>query len=275
MVLSDNKSFEQKWGDIIRKKGGDEFSIFVPKGKKPETQRQFNLYHYYRLIDRLISANGYTSSVEFGCGRGTISLYLNLYNRMAVSLFDVSNDAVNLARANFDLHDGQGTFFVADSSRVPLGDGSFDLAVSIGLLEHLPNYVESLKEMHRVLKPGGMLITMNIPKKKSIQMLNDIYRKILRIFNKKIEMRKDYFRVADQPEDFLRNAQNVGFKNCRIIHANPFPIFVPIPQWLEKLLALKYRAIMAIRGLYRKEVMETGPRLAQCHFLIGFKPRLG
>ena len=271
MEVNDNKLFTEKWGRTIKSKGGDEFSIFVPPGQKPCTQRQFNFYYYHKLIDKLIAGRSYRNSIEFGCGRGTFSIYLNLYNNYRVNLFDLSETGVNLARANFALHGASGNFFVADSKNVPVVDNQYDLVVSMGLLEHQTDYPETLKEMYRVLKPGGMLITMNIPKKKSVQVLNDIYKKILRIFNKKIEIRKDYFRITDKPENFLRNAQIVGFKNCRIIHANPFPIFTPIPRWLEKLLTLGYRTIMVIRGLYRKEVMATGPRLAQCHFLIGLK----
>lgn len=266
MANTANLSFEEKW-----RRGGDEFSLFVPLGQKPQTQRQFNFYYYHQLINQLIAGRPYCRSIEFGCGRGTLSLYLNLYNNYQVDLFDLSEDGINLARANFALHGASGKFFVADSRTVPVADGQYDLVASMGLLEHQPDYPLTLKEMYRVLKPGGMLITMNIPQKQSVQILNDIYKKLWRFFNKKIEIRRDYFRVTDRPEDFRRHTEAAGFNHCRIIHANPFPIFVPIPRWLEKSLTLKYRAIMAIRGLYRKELMATGPRLSQCHFLIGYK----
>src|SRR3989344_7129109 len=109
-----NELFEQKWSEALKGKKGEEFSIFVPKGKKPQTQRQFNLYYYYRLIKRLIDGKNYKNSIEFGCGRGTISLYLNLCEGINTDLFDIDKGGVDLARANFDLHGGKGNFFVAD-----------------------------------------------------------------------------------------------------------------------------------------------------------------
>lgn len=266
MTNANNKSFEEKW-----RRGGDEFNIFVPPGQKPRTQRQFNFYYYRRLIKRLLAGRSYHKSIEFGCGRGTFSLYLHLYDRYRVDLFDLSEDGVKLARANFALHNAQGNFFVADSRAVPVPDAQYDLVVSMGLLEHQVDYYQTLREMYRVLKSGGMLITMNIPKKHSIQILNDIYKKVLRVFNKKVEIRQDYFRITDRPEDFQRQAEQAGFRDCRIVHANPFPIFVPIPRWTERSLTWLYRAIMGIRQLYRREPMTTGPHLAQCHFLIGYK----
>ena len=190
-----NQAFEEKWGKISRGRG-DEFTLFVPPGRRPQTQRQFNFYYYHRLIRRLLAGKDYRHSIEFGCGRGTFSLYLNQYEGYDVELFDVSEEAMNLARANFDYHGAIGNFFVADSRRVPKPDNHYDLVVSMGLLEHQTDYPQTLKEMYRVLRPGGMLVTMNIPKKPSIQRLNDYYKKILRLFNKKIEIRQGYFLVG-------------------------------------------------------------------------------
>jgi SAM-dependent methyltransferase len=45
------------------------------------------------------------------------------------------------------------------SDRLPFRDGSFDLAVCLGLLEHLPPDVrrQTMAELRRVLRPGGLL----------------------------------------------------------------------------------------------------------------------
>jgi SAM-dependent methyltransferase len=45
-----------------------------------------------------------------------------------------------------------------DGNRLPFGDASFDTVLSIQVLEHTPRPVPLLREMARVLRPGGLLI---------------------------------------------------------------------------------------------------------------------
>lgn len=48
---------------------------------------------------------------------------------------------------------------VADiTKRLPFQGGSFDVVVASNTLEHIPNTEEALAELHRVLKPGGLLL---------------------------------------------------------------------------------------------------------------------
>jgi SAM-dependent methyltransferase len=46
---------------------------------------------------------------------------------------------------------------VADGTRLPVGDGAFDLVVSSNVLEHVPSPFALVDEMVRVLRPGGYL----------------------------------------------------------------------------------------------------------------------
>jgi len=47
---------------------------------------------------------------------------------------------------------------VSDITRIPEPDGSFDAVMCIEVLEHVPYPVEALRELARLLKPGGHLI---------------------------------------------------------------------------------------------------------------------
>ena len=47
---------------------------------------------------------------------------------------------------------------VASAVDLPVDNQSFDTVVSTELLEHVPEPLRALREMHRVLKPGGYLI---------------------------------------------------------------------------------------------------------------------
>ncbi len=45
-----------------------------------------------------------------------------------------------------------------DITNIPFENDYFDLVISNHVLEHIPNYIKALKEVHRVLKPGGIAI---------------------------------------------------------------------------------------------------------------------
>jgi ubiquinone/menaquinone biosynthesis C-methylase UbiE len=47
---------------------------------------------------------------------------------------------------------------VADAERLGFADASFDCLISMGMLEYLPSYTNAIREMHRVLRPGGSAV---------------------------------------------------------------------------------------------------------------------
>lgn len=262
------QEFGQKWGDILRNAKGEEFSLFVPPGQTPQTQRQLNLYAYWQFIHNLIKDKNYTTGAEFGCGRGTISLFLTAYEKMKMTLVDNSEDGLNLAKENFKMFGQSGEFILSDAAATNLPDNSVDLAVSIGLLEHIHDYGTVLKEKYRILRPGGVMISLNIPKKNSVQILNTWYQKLF----KPVGARKsDYYRNEDTPKEYVAATQAAGFSDVFYFNANPFPIFTPVPVWAERGLTRLYRGIMKAQSLYKKYPMETSYKLSQGHFVVGYK----
>lgn len=266
-----NQQFDTKWGAAKEKKVGEEFSIFVPPGQIPQTQRQLFLYNYYQIFKRFLGDRKVRSTLEMGCGRGTISMYFNLYDRAQVSLFDISEDGVALAHKNFELHGARGEIFVADAKKVDLAGEQFDLVFSIGLLEHLTDYEKVIAEKYRLTRPGGMVISLNIPKKFSIQYINRPYRRVLKFLGSSLELKKDYFRNSDSPEAYKRAFEKAGFKNCKILHVAPFPIITPARPWLERFITRVYRAVLFVRALYKREPFSASALLGQAHFVVGEK----
>ena len=58
---------------------------------------------------------------------------------------------------------------LAHSFQLPYPDAQFDVVIASGVLEHVPMDYESLKELHRVLKPQGRLIVGYLPNAWSIE----------------------------------------------------------------------------------------------------------
>jgi arsenite methyltransferase len=52
-------------------------------------------------------------------------------------------------------------FRMADAAQLPFPDNSFDVAVSTQVYEYLPDVPAALRELHRVLRPGGRAVIMD------------------------------------------------------------------------------------------------------------------
>ena len=106
----------------------------------------------------------YDRALELGCGSGFFLLNLiqaGVARRGSVT--DLSPGMVKVATRNgqnlgLDI-DGR----VADAEGIPYDDNTFDLVVGHAVLHHIPDVELSLREVVRVLKPGGRFIFAGEP----------------------------------------------------------------------------------------------------------------
>lgn len=90
--------------------------------------------------------------LEVGCGEGELSERLQRELGVEVVAVDQSERMVELTRAR-----GIDTQ-VGDAQDLPFTDASFDVVVAAWMLYHVPNLDLGLRELARVLKPGGRLV---------------------------------------------------------------------------------------------------------------------
>lgn len=100
--------------------------------------------------------------LDVGGGPGRMAAPLSHHHQ--VTLCDLSQDMLRLAR---ERSGGEvRRLLAADARRLPFATGSFDVALCIDVLPHLPDPGPALRELRRVLAPGGTLIvdsTNSIP----------------------------------------------------------------------------------------------------------------
>jgi SAM-dependent methyltransferase len=89
--------------------------------------------------------------LDVGCGRGRFAGILGSEARY-VGL-DYCPSAIELARRAYPAVE----FHESDATQLPFEDASFELACSWGSLEHIGDIPKALREIRRILRPGGIL----------------------------------------------------------------------------------------------------------------------
>jgi O-antigen/teichoic acid export membrane protein/SAM-dependent methyltransferase len=92
--------------------------------------------------------------LEVGCGMGTDLLEFARGGAL-VSGVDLTQRHLDLAARRFALFGRTGRFSRGDAENLPFRDDRFDFVYSNGVLHHTPDTARSIREIHRVLRPGG------------------------------------------------------------------------------------------------------------------------
>jgi ubiquinone/menaquinone biosynthesis C-methylase UbiE len=91
--------------------------------------------------------------LDIGCGTGHLAGELNRRGYEAWGV-DLSDAMVRYACEHYDAD----RFQVGDIERIPFPDNSFDGVMCLGVMEYLNSDDAALREMWRVLKPGGRAV---------------------------------------------------------------------------------------------------------------------
>jgi SAM-dependent methyltransferase len=97
--------------------------------------------------------------LEVGCGMGTDLLQF-ARGGAKVTGVDLTPRSIDISRKHLKLYGQSGDFAITDAESLPFADESFDVVYSNGVLHHTPDTVGAVREVHRVLKPGGLARVM-------------------------------------------------------------------------------------------------------------------
>jgi SAM-dependent methyltransferase len=121
------------------------------------------LYHRpnFRVMLAELALTGKDFLLEVGCGGGAL-LHDALASGCRAAAVDHSADMVRLAReANREaVAAGRLDVRLASADALPFADSTFTCAAMTGVLGFLPDPVAALREIRRVLGPGGRLVSL-------------------------------------------------------------------------------------------------------------------
>lgn len=96
--------------------------------------------------------------LEIGGGNGAMAAELGRINRqLRLTVTDLDPVMVRAARQRL-VHLPHVVVHQADATRLPYGNGSFDVVTSFLMLHHVVDWESAVSEASRVLRPGGMFL---------------------------------------------------------------------------------------------------------------------
>lgn len=179
--------------------------------------------------------------LDWGCGKGHISY---LIQKMGAQI--TACDARDVDESSFS----QNTPIIEKASInvtplehpyiLPFKNATFDIVLSFGVLEHVPNDLASLQEIHRVLKPSGLLFCFFLPyylswTQRLAHLRGDFYHD--RLYSKKMVknlLQQSKLELIDIWYRQLLPKNSISYNNH---HTFEF-----IDQWLTEWTPFKYTA---------------------------------
>lgn len=121
-----------------------------------------------RHIDACLTYMPYVKTgkiLDWGCKHAFDACLIKYHFDKEVELFgcDIQSEPYELFFESADLRFTK----LAHPYKLPYEDSAFDTIISSGTLEHVPNDMESLKEIYRILKPDGRFIITFLPNRHS------------------------------------------------------------------------------------------------------------
>jgi len=139
--------------DVYEQRGGEEYG--EPVVPDPALDRKFEV-----LTEEMAALLPVASYLDAGCGDGRYLAALATLGPLPGRIVgvDIAESILDTARRATAAAGVEPELLRANLERLPLADAEFDLVVSVQVIEHLLDPAAGLKELARVLKPGGTLL---------------------------------------------------------------------------------------------------------------------
>ena len=119
-----------------------------------------NKYNWYKWIFDNSSFPANSKILELGCGLGALwsKNKRRINKHWDITLSDFSRAMLTKTKENLRELKHKINFKVINIEKIPYKDESFDVAIANGLLYLVPDLKKSIKEIARIIKPGGILL---------------------------------------------------------------------------------------------------------------------
>jgi ubiquinone/menaquinone biosynthesis C-methylase UbiE len=159
--------------------------------------------------------------LEVAPGPGFFSIELARLGAFRITAIDISETFVSIARENAAREKVTVDFQLGNASQIAFPDSSFDFIFCSAAFKNFTDPVGALREMHRVLRPGGRALIVDLRKDVSLESIdrevngtetNWLNRAIIRLTFRTMLLKRAY--TQRQIEEFV---SQTGFGSARIV----------------------------------------------------------
>ena len=139
-----------------------------PCGAESDRASEFGTRKYFDEVERvryqeyapwmpeLMGFNSFAGArlLEVGCGMGTDLLQFARGGALCAGI-DLTPRSIAITRQRFALYEQRADLLIGDGEYLPFANDTLDVVYSNGVLHHTPDTAGAIRELHRVLKPGG------------------------------------------------------------------------------------------------------------------------
>jgi ubiquinone/menaquinone biosynthesis C-methylase UbiE len=148
-----------------------------PIGSK-EFFEELAVYRFEKLayLPRVVEFTAYKGKrlLEVGCGLG-IDLVRFAQHGAIVTGVDLAEESIKLASEHFAFKGVDGDLRTMNGEHLQFTDGSFDAVYAHGVLQYTSDAERMIREIHRVLKPGGEAILMVYNRRSWLNLLASLF----------------------------------------------------------------------------------------------------
>ena len=149
-----------------------------------------NKYEWYRWVFDNIQINDNDKVLEIGCGNGALwgKNIDRINDTLEITLTEICEEMIEDAKRTLNDEIDKFNFQIADFSKLPFEDNSFDVVIANHILFFMRDVDSVLSEIKRVVKPGGRVYCSTIGENhmKELQELMLSFNHSVRIYEDKL-----------------------------------------------------------------------------------------
>lgn len=218
----------------------------------------------------LLPPSGVT--LEVGAGSGRLSCWMGRsgYRTLCV---DYSTQALQAAKANYAAEQVDGSLIRGDGFTLPLQENTCDVVLSTGLLEHFADPSPIVKEMVRVLRPGGLFYSDIVPRKFSLFRSLEWLGRWKQRLTGTDGLARPLFERSFSAEEIRLLLEEARLRHVHVFAAGVIPPYLPLLSRIEWARTLQVRFVEHTVAFWqvwdRTKIAEW---LGFYYFVTGCKP---